>query len=137
MKSNDRGTILLIFVGFLSVCIASFITATNIFSIISDQKSLRNVVDQAALIGTNQINLEYYYTTELSDQVILDSREADKFIRDFVNARYQAAEVIKLEIVTLNSQVSVNIEKKSYLPFSIGLDHVKIRASATAMLQVN
>lgn len=137
MKSNERGTILLIFVGFLSVCIASFITATNIFSIISDQKSLRNVVDQAALIGTNQINLEYYYTTELSDQVILDSREADKFIRDFVNARYQAAEVIKLEIVTLNSQVSVNIEKKSYLPFSIGLDYVKIRASATAMLQVN
>ena len=137
MKSNERGTILLIFVGFLSVCIASFITATNIFSIISDQKSLRNVVDQAALIGTNQINLEYYYTTELSDQVILDSREADKFIRDFVNARYQAAEVIKLEIVTLNSQVSVNIEKKSYLPFSMGLDYVKIRASATAMLQVN
>jgi hypothetical protein len=137
VKSNERGTILLIFVGFLSVCIASFITATNIFSIISDQKSLRNVVDQAALIGTNQINLEYYYTTELSDQVILDSREADKFIRDFVNARYQAAEVIKLEIVTLNSQVSVNIEKKSYLPFSMGLDYVKIRASATAMLQVN
>lgn len=137
MKSNERGTILLIFVGFISVFIASFIAATNIYSIISDQQYLRNVVDQATLIGTNQINLEYYYTTELSDQVILDPREADKFIREFVNARYQEAEVTKLEIVTLNSQVSVNIEKKSYLPFSIGLDHVKIRASATAMLQVN
>ena len=101
MKSNEKGTILLIFVGFISVFIASFIAATNIYSIISDQQYLRNVVDQATLIGTNQINLEYYYTTELSDQVILDPREADKFIREFVNARYQEAEVTKLEIVTL------------------------------------
>ena len=101
MKSNDRGTILLIFVGFLSVFIASFIAATNIYSIISDQQYLRNVVDQATLIGTNQMNLEYYYTTELSDQVILDPRQADKFIREFVNARYQEAESPSLRLLRL------------------------------------
>ena len=137
MRNNERGTILLIFVGFLSVFIGCFISATNIYSIISDQQYLRNVIDQATLSGTNNIKLESYYTTELSDQVVLDPEKVDKFIRGFINERYQESDVTKLEILTVNSQVSVNIEKKSHLPFTIGLNYVKIRASATAVLQVN
>lgn len=137
MRNSEKGTILLIFVGFLSVFIASFISATNIYSIISDQQYLRNVVDQAALVGTNKIDLESYYTSELTDRLILDSKEVDKSIRDFVLRRYPGGEIIKLEILTDRSQIRVNIEKKSILPFSIGLTHVKVSASATAVLQVN
>jgi hypothetical protein len=95
------------------------------------------VVDQAALVGTNKIDLESYYTSELTDRLILDSKEVDKSIRDFVLRRYPGEEILKLEILTDRSQIRVNIEKKSILPFSIGLTHVKVSASATAVLQVN
>lgn len=137
MRESEKGTVLLIFVGFLSVFIASFISATNIYSVISDQQYLRNVVDQAALVGTNKIDLESYYKSELTDRLILDSIEVDKSIRDFIKGRYPEGEVTKLEISTDKSQIRVNTEKKSHLPFSIGLTHVKVSASATAVLQVN
>jgi hypothetical protein len=46
-------------------------------------------------------------------------------------------EILNLNISIIGDEVSVTIEKKSKLPFGIGLNYVTVSAVASAKLQVN
>jgi len=136
MNRNETGTILLIFVGMLSVFISCFICAVNIYSVVSQQQYLRNVVDQASLVGTNQIDLDSYYKFGISRDIALDNSKVQESITNFIESNYDKSEIIRIKIETFDSHVSVFIEKKSNLPIGIGLNFVKISAMASAKLQV-
>lgn len=137
MRTREEGTVLIIFVGLLSVFIACFICAVNIYSIIGQQQYLRNLVDQAALLGTNQIEMASYYKSSQLNDVKLDSVEVSKAVNDFVKDSYLDSDISRLILETNNSEVSVFIEIKSKLPIGIGIDFVKVSALASAKLQVN
>jgi len=136
MKNNQTGTILLIFVGMLSVFISCFICAVNIYSIVSQQQYLRNVVDQASLIGTNQIDLDSYYRFGISREVTLENVKVKESVVSFLESNFQKNEFIRITVETFDSTVSVFVEKNCNLPIGIGLNFVKISATASAKLQV-
>lgn len=136
MNKNEAGTILLIFVGMLSVFISCFICAVNIYSVMSQQQYLRNVVDQASFVGTNQIDLDSYYKFGISRDVILDKLKVQEAVTVFVENNYDHSEIIRIKVETFDSNVSVFVEKKCNLPFGLGLNFVKISAIASAKLQV-
>ena len=120
----------------ISVFISCFICAVNIYSVISQQQYLRNVVDQASLLGTNQIDLDSYYKYGISGEVTLDHSKAQESIINFIASNYQQNEIIRIKVETIDSDVSVFVEKKSKLPIGIGLTFVKISAMASAKLKV-
>lgn len=136
MNKNEAGTILLIFVGMLSVFISCFICAVNIYSVVSQQQYLRNVVDQATLVGTNQIDLDSYYKFGISRDVALDNSGVQEKVTNFIESNYDKSEIIRIKVETLDSNISVFVEKKCNLPFGFGLSFVKISAMASAKLQV-
>lgn len=136
MNKNETGTILLIFVGMLSVFISCFICAVNIYSVVSQQQYLRNVVDQASFVGTNQIDLDSYYKFGISRDVALDNSKVQESITNFIESNYDKSEIIRVKVETFDSNVSVFVEKKCNLPIGIGLNFVKISAMASAKLQV-
>jgi len=136
MIKNETGTILLIFVGMLSVFISCFICAVNIYSVVSQQQYLRNVVDQASLVGTNQIDLDSYYKFGISRDIALDNSKVQESITNFIESNYDKSEIIGIKIETFDSNVSIFVEKKCNLPIGIGLNFVKISAMASAKLQV-
>ncbi len=136
MKHRQDGTVLIIFVGLLSVFISAFICAVNVYSVISDQQYLRNVVDQAALIGTNQIELNYYYSQGLTKDLQLDDVEVHRKITSYLKETYVSSEILTIRIDTAESEVNVLVEKKSSLPIRFGISYVKISAFASAKLQV-
>jgi hypothetical protein len=136
MNKNETGTILSIFVGILSVFISCFICAVNIYSVVSQQQYLRYVVDQASLVGTNQIDLDSYYKFGISRDIALDNSKVQESITNFIESNYDKSEIIGIKIETFDSNVSVFVEKKCNLPIGIGLNFVKISAMASAKLQV-
>lgn len=136
MKHRQDGTVLLLFVGLLSVFISTFICAVNVYSVISDQQYLRNVVDQAALIGTNQIELNFYYNQGLTSNLQLDDVEVQHKITSYLKETYDPSEILTIKIDTAGSEVNVLVEKKSILPIQFGISDVKISAIASAKLQV-
>jgi hypothetical protein len=136
MNKNETGTILLIFVGMLSVFISCFICAVNIYSVVSQQQYLRNVVDQASFVGTNQIDLDSYYKFGISRDIALDRSKVQEEVIKFVESNYDKSEIIRINVETFDSNVSVFVEKKCNLPIGFGLSFVKISAMASAKLQV-
>ena len=136
MNKNETGTILLIFVGMLSVFISCFICAVNIYSVVSQQQYLRNVVDQASFVGTNQIDLNSYYKFGISRDIALDRSKVQEEVTKFVESNYDKSEIIRINVETFDSNVSVFVEKKCTLPLGFGLSFVKISAMASAKLQV-
>ena len=134
---EERGTVLIIFVGMLATFIATFICAFNIYSVIRDQQDLRNIVDQAALSGTNQIDLNSYYNSQLVNNVNLNSSQVENQVRLFIKSMIKEQEILNLNISIIGDEVSVTIEKKSKLPFGIGLNYVTVSAVASAKLQVS
>ena len=136
MNKNETGTVLLIFVGMLSVFISCFICAVNIYSVVSQQQYLRNVVDQASFVGTNQINLDSYYKFGISRDVALDSLKVQEEVINFVESNYDKSEIIRIKVETFDSYISVLVEKKCNLPIGFGFSFVKISAMASAKLQV-
>ena len=136
MNKNETGTILLIFVGMLSVFISCFICAVNIYSVVSQQQYLRNVVDQASFVGTNQINLDSYYKFGITRDIALDVSEVQAKVIKYVESNYDKSEIIRVNVETFDSNVSVFVEKKCNLPIGFGLSFVKISAMASAKLQV-
>ena len=136
MSKNQKGTILLIFAGMLSVFISCFICAVNIYSVISQKQYLRNVVDQASLIGTNQIDFDSYYKYGISREIVLEKARARDSILNFVESNYQKNEINRIEVETFDSNILVSVEKNCNLPIGIGLKFVKISATASAKLQV-
>ena len=136
MNKNEAGTILLIFVGMLSVFISCFICAVNIYSVVSQQQYLRNVVDQATFVGTNQIDLDSYYKFGISRDVALDNSRVQEKVTNFIESNYDKSEIIIIKVETFDSNISVFFEKKCNLPIGFGLSFVKISAMASAKLQV-
>lgn len=136
MNKNETGTILLIFVGMLSVFISCFICAVNIYSVVSQQQYLRNVVDQASFVGTNQIDLDSYYNFGISRNVVLDSSKVQEEVINYVESNYDKSEIIRINVETFDSNVSVFVEVKCNLPIGFGFSFVKISAMASAKLQV-
>jgi len=136
MSENQKGTILLIFAGMLSVCISCFTCAVNIYSVLGQKQYLRNVVDQASFIGTNQIDLESYYKYGLTREIALDNRKVQETIINFVESNYDKKDFIRIKVETFDSNVSVSIEKNCNLPIGIGIKFAKISATASAKLQV-
>lgn len=136
MNKNETGTILLIFVGMLSVFISCFICAVNIYSVVSQQQYLRNVVDQASFVGTNQIDLDSYYKFGISRNVALDRSKVQEEVINYLESNYDKSEIIRIKVETFDSNVSVFVEKKCNLPIGLGLSFVKISAMASAKLQV-
>ena len=136
MNKNETGTILLIFVGMLSVFISCFICAVNIYSVVSQQQYLRNVVDQASFVGTNQIDLDSYYKFGISRDIALDRLKVQEEVTKFVESSYDKSEIIRIKVVTLDSSVTIFVEKKCNLPIGFGLSFVKISAMSSAKLQV-
>ncbi|MFM1986352.1 MAG: hypothetical protein RIS18_569 [Actinomycetota bacterium] len=135
MIQKQNGTILIIFVGLLSVFIASTICVININSVVSQQQYLRNVVDQATLIGVNQIDLNHYYNYGISRELILDAPEVKKAVSNYIYKSYLNSEILHLDISTNSGEVEVYLEKRSKLPFDLGINFVKISALARAKLQ--
>ena len=103
MKYRQDGTVLIVFVGLLSVFISAFICAVNVYSVISDQQYLRNVVDQAALIGTNQIELNYYYSQGLIKDLQLDDVEVHRKITSYLKETYVSSEIITISYFKASS----------------------------------
>lgn len=136
MNENEAGTILLIFVGILSVFISCFICAVNIYSVVSQQQYLRNVVDQASFVATNQIDLDSYYKFGISRDIALDNLKVQEKVSNFIESNYDKSEIVRIEVDTFDSKVSVFVETECNLPIGIGLSFVKISAMASAKLQV-
>jgi len=136
MSKNQKGTILLIFVGMLSVFISCFICAVNIYSVVGQKQYLRNVVDQASFMGTNQINLDSYYKNGITREIALDNTKVQESVINFIESNYEKNDFVRIKVETFDSNVSVFVEKNCNLPIGIGLKFVKISATASAKLQV-
>jgi hypothetical protein len=103
---------------------------------VGQKQYLRNVVDQASFIGTNQINLDSYYKNGITREIALDNTKVQESVINFIESNYEKNDFVRIKVETFDSNVSVFVEKNCNLPIGIGLKFVKISATASAKLQV-
>ncbi|MFM7989161.1 MAG: pilus assembly protein TadG-related protein, partial [Candidatus Fonsibacter sp.] len=71
---NQRGSILILIIGLISIFVSIFIVVVNISSIYYQKQKLQSVIDQAVLLGTNYIDSNSYYNNSLLNVLNLDER---------------------------------------------------------------
>jgi hypothetical protein len=134
MKKSESGTILLIFICFITIFVACTVCVVNLYSIVSEKQYLRNICDQAALVGTNEIDFKNYYLQGATQEINLDNHAAEVRITEYIETQIPINQISKINILIVDNEVSILLEKKSNLPFNLGIDGVKISAFASAKL---
>ncbi len=134
--TNQKGTILLVFVGLVSLVLSSFVLALNVYTVVSAKQYLSQLTDQAALRGSLEIRDESYYSGNLLTALELDGAKAQKVIHEYLNNSNIKTEIKNISVSTNGNSIKVSIQRSVNLPFGLWANPITISASATAILQV-
>lgn len=109
----------------------------NISSIYYEKQKLQSTIDQAALLGTNYIDLDNYYHNSLLAGLNLDKTDVQVSVHQYIREKYDDSSITNLKIDVFSNEVLIEIFLRHYLPFEIPFKSVSIKAISSAKLMVD
>lgn len=109
----------------------------NISSIYFQKQKLQSIADQAALMGTNHIELNSYYRNSLLSVLNLDEISVKSEVNRHIFESFEFSDISKLNISVKNNEVLVDILLNHDLPFGFPFKSVSINATSSAKLMVD
>ena len=84
MKHDDRGSILILSLGLLVVCVLAVGVVVDASAVFLTRRALQSEADSAALAGAQAIDVESYYARGASDGIRLDPVAVRSAVQRFV-----------------------------------------------------
>lgn len=110
---------------------------SNLTTIYFQEQKLQSVLDQAALMGTNYLDLESYYHNSLLNTLQLDKEKITIVIDDFLTSNYSNKGVNYSRINVIGNEVTVELSINQQLPFQFPFEFVRINGLSSAKLVVD
>lgn len=137
MKRNDEGSVLILGIGLLGVCLLALVVVADAGSAFLQRKNLYSVADAAALAGAQTIDLPNYYAHGASLATRLDAQSAVMKARKFLSQPEVLAAhpgLVVDSVSTDGAQVQVDLSVPVTVPFLSALHQDVARVRATARL---
>lgn len=134
---NDQGSVLILGIGLLGVCLLALVVVTDAGSAFLQRKNLYSIADAAALAGAQIIDLPSYYQDGATTATHLDGQGAVMKARVYLNspellAAHPGLVVDSVSTDGVNLQVDLSIPVQ--VPFLQPLHDSMARVRATARL---
>jgi uncharacterized membrane protein len=132
-QSEETGSILLLGIGFIGVCLLALAVITDASSAFIQQRSLQAQADSLALAGVQGIDLVAYYNHGATESTQLDAET----VSAIVQGQFQASQSADRPSLRLNSTatgVYVTLTAPLQLTFFNSLPFDPIEVSAAARL---
>lgn len=84
MKHDDRGSVLILSLGLLVVCVLAVGVVVDASAVFLTRRALQSEADSAALAGAQAIDVESYYARGASDGIRLDPVAVRSAVQRFV-----------------------------------------------------
>ncbi len=135
---DDRGSVLLLGIGFVIVCLLAVAVAVDVSAAFLQRRALMSIGDAAALAGAQAVDLDAYYANGATRGTRLDPRLVAGAARRHVAAMASAGEAGKSGEVTIDSiasdgvNVVVRLSAPLDLPFfgAVRQEWVRVESSA-------
>ena len=98
---------------------------------------MQSVIDQAALLGTNYLDLPSYYQNSLLSVLSLDEFRVQNEVNNYIKENYNSSNIKVLKINVLNNEIYIDIVLNHYLPFEIPYRFISINATTSAKLMLD
>lgn len=132
-SSEDSGSILLLGIGFIGVCLLALAVITDASSAFIQQRSLQAQADSLALAGVQGIDLTAYYSHGATESTRLNSDSVSSIVQGHFQA-VQPVERPTLRLESSESGVYVTLTAPLQLTFFDSLPFDPIEVSAAARL---
>lgn len=133
---RDEGSIMLLGIGMIGVCLLALAVITDSASAFIQQRELQSIADSIALAGAQGIDLEEYYRSGAGQATKLNSAQALDIARTHAAAMTVDSEIalINIEIESDGKSVLVTLNAPLRLTFFDSLPFDPATASASARL---
>jgi len=134
--NNQKGSVSLIVIIFITIIISTITVSTNVSFIFSQKRNLQELIDQAALAGVQQIDQSAYYQTGLAEEIQIDKVKATIEVQEFISKNSNFDDEIILNLRFNQSEISISGEVLISPPLASNLVKFPVRASASARFVV-
>lgn len=131
--SSDRGSILLLGLGFIGVCLLALAVITDSSSAFIQQRELQAQADSLALAGAQGIDLYEYYQNGATEATRLNSHDVSHLVTnqfDAINADHRPV----MQLSSTDTGVFVTLTTPLRLTFFDSFPFEPIKVSASARL---
>ena len=133
---NDEGSIMLLGIGMIGVCLLALAVITDSASAFIQQRELQSVADSIALAGAQGIDLEEYYEVGATQSTRLNSSQAQEIAKTYAAAMTADSDT-KLTGVAVEPDgrsIRVTLTAPLRLTFFDALPFDPVQVSASARL---
>lgn len=137
MKHDDEGSVLILGIGLLGICLLALVVVTDAGSAFLQRKNLYSVADAAALAGAQSIDLTNYYAHGASLATRLDGQSAIQKARKYLSSSEVVAAHPGLVVDSVSTDgvnLQVDLSVPVTVPFLAALHQDVARVRATARL---
>lgn len=132
-QSEDTGSILLLGIGFIGVCLLALAVITDASSAFIQQRSLQAQADSLALAGVQGLDLVAYYNHGATESTRLNADNVSSIVQGNFESS-QSEERPSLRLVSTDTGVHVTLTAPLRLTFFDSLPFDPIEVSAAARL---
>ncbi|MGB4325243.1 MAG: Tad domain-containing protein [Candidatus Nanopelagicales bacterium] len=131
--SSERGSIMLLGIGFTGVCLLALAVVTDASSAFIQQRNLQSYADSIALAGAQGIDRSEYYRSGATESTRLDPQVVRSTIEGQIRA-FDVPNQPRVEFSSNGTAVSVFVKAPLRLTFFDTLPFDPVVVSATARL---
>ena len=133
---NDEGSIMLLGIGMIGVCLLALAVITDSASAFIQQRELQSVADSIALAGAQGIDLEEYYEVGATRSTRLNSSQAQEIAKTYAAAMTADSDTALTGIAVEpdGRSIRVTLTAPLHLTFFDALPFDPVHVSASARL---
>jgi uncharacterized membrane protein len=133
---NEEGSIMLLGIGMIGVCLLALAVITDSASAFIQQRELQSIADSIALAGAQGIDIEQYYRSGAGQATRLNSAQVQDIARTHAAAMTADSDIAltNIEIESDGTSVLVTLNAPLRLTFFDALPFDPATASASARL---
>ncbi|MCF8530989.1 MAG: hypothetical protein K9G69_06845 [Candidatus Nanopelagicales bacterium] len=128
--AQDRGSIMLLGIGFLGMCLTALAVVTDSSSAFIQQRALQAQADSIALAGAQGIDIAAYYLNGATEATTLDPVAVDAVVESHVNAAGDPRATVSWTSTDTGVFVTVTAPLRLTFFDSLPFDPIEVSASA-------
>lgn len=131
---DDEGSVLLVGIGFVIVCLLALVVVTDVSSAYLQRRSLMSLADGASLAGAQAVDLDHYYAHGASMGTRLAPGDVVTGARRHLASAIGSRTVTVEQISTDGVNVRVRLSSPLHLPFLAAMYSGVTRVESTSRL---
>lgn len=118
-SADDRGSVLILALGFLAVLLTAVAVVTDVTSMYLQRRALAALADGAALAGSQAVDLSSYYRRGAAAGLAPDRTRVRGVVLDYLDASRDEIRGFRVDSVRVEGRtVLVDVRREATAPFS-------------------